>query len=148
MRLTEEDFSQEAFAGSVTTGRIPMEFPLSLAESIVVSIGMSSCAWHSILFARASVLSFIKRARAVMGASPHWQFISVDLASKSDFHMESSGSVTICVRLPFAWISRCSNPTASQWHLTCLCMLLSAVTHVECTVHCGRALHQIDRTGH
>ena len=25
-----------------------------------------------------------------MGASPHWQFISVDLASKSDFHMEPS----------------------------------------------------------
>ena len=29
MRLTEEDFSQEAFAGSVTTGEIPTEFPLS-----------------------------------------------------------------------------------------------------------------------
>ena len=33
-----------------------------------------------ILFSRASVLSSIKRARAVMEASPHWQFISVDLA--------------------------------------------------------------------
>ena len=39
---------------------------------------------------RAGVLSFVKRARAVMGASPHWQFISVDLASKSDFHIEPS----------------------------------------------------------
>ena len=28
MRLTEEDFSQEAFAGSVMTGEIPTEFPL------------------------------------------------------------------------------------------------------------------------
>ena len=28
MRLTEEDFSQEAFAGSATTGEIPTEFPL------------------------------------------------------------------------------------------------------------------------
>ena len=27
-RLTEEDFSQEAFAGLVTTGEIPTEFPL------------------------------------------------------------------------------------------------------------------------
>ena len=28
MRLTEEDFSQEAFAGSVVTGEIPTEFTL------------------------------------------------------------------------------------------------------------------------
>ena len=28
MRLTEENFSQEAFAGSATTGEIPMEFSL------------------------------------------------------------------------------------------------------------------------
>ena len=28
MHQTEQDFSQEAFAGSVTTGEIPMEFPL------------------------------------------------------------------------------------------------------------------------
>ena len=42
---------------------------------------------------RATVLFFIERARAVMEASPHWLFISVDLASKSDFHMEPSGSV-------------------------------------------------------
>ena len=59
-----------------------------------------------ILFSRASVFSF-QRARAVMGASPHWQFISVDLASKSDFHIEPSSSVIISIRLPFAWISRC-----------------------------------------
>ena len=29
IRLTEKDFSQEAFAGSVATGEIPTEFPLS-----------------------------------------------------------------------------------------------------------------------
>ena len=48
-------------------------------------VGMSSCAWHSILFSRAGVLSFIKRARAAMEASPHWQFISVDLAMQFEF---------------------------------------------------------------
>ena len=49
------------------------------------------------LFSRASVPSHFNRARAVMGASPHRQFISVDLASKSDFHMEPSSSVIISI---------------------------------------------------
>ena len=55
-----------------------------------------------ILFSRASVPSFIKRARAVTGASPHWQFISIDLA----------------IQFPTQW-----SPVAqSQFLWTSLCM--------------------------
>ena len=76
-------------------GPVTMVHPLELGlkrriqlvplPALKVFVGISSCAWHSILFSRASVLSFSKRARAAMEASPHWQFISVDLAMQFEF---------------------------------------------------------------
>ena len=68
-------------------------------------VGMFNCAWSFHFVSRASVLT---KARTVMEASTHWQFISVYFAVQ--LNPASGGSMTISIGLPFTWISGCPAP--------------------------------------
>ena len=43
-------------------------------------VGMSSCTWSFLFYFLEPVCHLIQESQAVMEASPHWQFVSVDLA--------------------------------------------------------------------